>query len=100
MLGEKADYEVIPYFFSDLSDWASLSYVGHAPGWDRLVLRGALDEGSFSAWYLRDGVVDAALSVGRGEDLPQARRLIDSEQALADPRGLADPDSDLSAIGA
>ena len=30
MLGDKQPYEVIPYFFSDLSDWASLEYVGNA----------------------------------------------------------------------
>jgi hypothetical protein len=28
MLGEDADYEVVPYFFSDLADWAGLEYVG------------------------------------------------------------------------
>ena len=30
MLGEDADYDVVPYFFSDLADWASLEYVGPA----------------------------------------------------------------------
>ena len=100
MLGEKAAYEVIPYFFSDLADWASLEYVGHASEWDQLVLRGELANGQFSAWYLRDGVVDAALSVGRPEDLQQARRLIESERAPQDPSRLADLDLDLSGIGA
>ena len=28
MLGEDRDYDVVPYFFSDLADWASLEYVG------------------------------------------------------------------------
>jgi 3-phenylpropionate/trans-cinnamate dioxygenase ferredoxin reductase subunit len=28
MLGDEADYDVVPYFFSDLADWASLEYVG------------------------------------------------------------------------
>ena len=31
MLGADADYDVVPYFFSDLADWASLEYVGPAP---------------------------------------------------------------------
>ena len=91
---------MIPYFFSDLADWASLEYVGHASEWDQLVLRGELANGQFSAWYLRDGVVDAALSVGRPEDLQQARRLIESERAPQDPSRLADLDLDLSGIGA
>ena len=30
MLGDDADYDVVPYFFSDLADWASLEYVGPA----------------------------------------------------------------------
>ncbi|HEV2727740.1 MAG TPA: NAD(P)/FAD-dependent oxidoreductase, partial [Solirubrobacterales bacterium] len=30
MLGADADYEVVPYFFSDLADWASMEYVGPA----------------------------------------------------------------------
>src|SRR3954463_3045563 len=30
MPGADADYEVVPYFFSDLADWASLEYVGPA----------------------------------------------------------------------
>ena len=35
MLGEGKDYDVVPYFFSDLADWASLEYVGPAARWDR-----------------------------------------------------------------
>ena len=34
MLGDDADYDVVPYFFSDLADWASLEYVGPAYEWD------------------------------------------------------------------
>src|ERR1035438_10765631 len=30
MLGQDAAHDVVPYFFSDLSDWASLEYVGPA----------------------------------------------------------------------
>ena len=40
MLGETEPYRVVPYFFSDLSDWASLEYVGPAEKWDELVWRG------------------------------------------------------------
>lgn len=99
MLGDKDAYEVVPYFFSDLADWASLEYVGHAKRWDRVVFRGDRDGGQFSAWYLDRGVLQAALSVGRSEDLQEARRLIESCEELDDPAALADPASDLSAIG-
>jgi 3-phenylpropionate/trans-cinnamate dioxygenase ferredoxin reductase subunit len=100
MLGEKSSYDVVPYFFSDLADWASLEYVGHARDWDRVLFRGDLDAGAFSAWYLdADGVVDAALAVGRSDDLQEARRLIESAAPLEDPDALADLETELSEIG-
>ncbi|HEY1356119.1 MAG TPA: NAD(P)/FAD-dependent oxidoreductase, partial [Solirubrobacterales bacterium] len=40
MLGDQRDYDVVPYFFSDLADWASLEYVGPAYEWDETVWRG------------------------------------------------------------
>ena len=57
MLGEDRDYDVVPYFFSDLADWASLEYVGPAAEWDEEVWRGYRDAGEFSVWYLSDGRV-------------------------------------------
>ena len=53
MLGSEEPYREIPYFFSDLADWASLEYVGPAYEWDEVVWRGDPDAGEFSAWYLR-----------------------------------------------
>jgi 3-phenylpropionate/trans-cinnamate dioxygenase ferredoxin reductase component len=76
MLGADEPYDVVPYFFSDLSDWASLEYVGPAFDWDEEIVRGSMDDGAFSVWYLHEGRVAAALSVGRSEDLMHARRLI------------------------
>jgi 3-phenylpropionate/trans-cinnamate dioxygenase ferredoxin reductase subunit len=99
MLGEDRDYEVVPYFFSDLADWASLEYVGPAAAWDEEVWRGDRDGGEFSVWYLKDGRVAGALSVGRSEDLAEARRLLaDGVDVSAARELLADPDSDLGEI--
>ncbi|MEA2161215.1 MAG: 3-phenylpropionate/trans-cinnamate dioxygenase ferredoxin reductase component, partial [Solirubrobacteraceae bacterium] len=75
-------YDVVPYFFSDLADWASLEYVGPASDWDQEIVRGSVDQGEFSVWYLSEGRVAAALSVGRSEDLDHARRLISAGTAL------------------
>lgn len=101
MLGADKPHDVVPYFFSDLSDWASLEYVGPAASWDREVVRGSLAEGVFSVWYLEGGRVGGALSVGRGEDLDDARRLIASGAVLNDGELtlLADATTELSAIG-
>jgi 3-phenylpropionate/trans-cinnamate dioxygenase ferredoxin reductase component len=76
MLGADADYEVVPYFFSDLADWASLEYVGPAYEWDREVWRGSREDGEFSVWYLQGDRVAGCLSVGRSEELAQARQMI------------------------
>ncbi|HXV05003.1 MAG TPA: FAD-dependent oxidoreductase [Solirubrobacterales bacterium] len=76
MLGDDADYEVVPYFFSDLADWASLEYVGPAQEWDEEVWKGDREGGEFSLWYMRDDRVAGALSVGRPEDLAEARERI------------------------
>jgi 3-phenylpropionate/trans-cinnamate dioxygenase ferredoxin reductase subunit len=76
MLGDDADYEVVPYFFSDLADWASLEYVGPAYEWDREVWRGDREGGEFSVWYLQGDRVAGCLSVERPEELSEARRAI------------------------
>jgi 3-phenylpropionate/trans-cinnamate dioxygenase ferredoxin reductase subunit len=100
LMGEEEPYRVVPYFFSDLADWASLEYVGPAEKWDELVWRGDADSGEFLVWYLDGGKVAAALSVGRSEDLEQARRLVESgADVMAQKAALADVDSDLEAIG-
>jgi 3-phenylpropionate/trans-cinnamate dioxygenase ferredoxin reductase component len=99
MLGEDREYDVVPYFFSDLADWASLEYVGPASEWDEEVWRGDRDAGEFSVWYLKDGRVAGCLSVERSEDLAEARRLLaDGVDVSGAREQLADPGSDLASI--
>jgi len=101
MMGETEPYREVPYFFSDLADWASLEYVGPAYEWDETVWRGDRDAGEFSCWYLAGGKVAAALSVGRSEDLVHARRLIESGADVSAQRdALADAETDLDEVGA
>jgi len=76
MLGDEAPYAVVPYFYSDLADWASLEYVGPAAHWDEEVVHGSLAGDRFGVWYLAAGHVRGALSVGGGLDLDAARALI------------------------
>jgi 3-phenylpropionate/trans-cinnamate dioxygenase ferredoxin reductase component len=76
MLGADVAHDVVPYFFSDLSDWASMEYVGPAAAWDEEVVRGEPGNGPFSVWYLEGGHVRAMLSVDGGGDLDRARELI------------------------
>ncbi len=100
MLGEAEPYRELPYFFSDLADWASLEYVGPAEDWDEVVWRGDRDSDQWSAWYLSRGVVHGALAVGRSEDLVHARTLIETgADVSAEREALADPDSELESVG-
>jgi 3-phenylpropionate/trans-cinnamate dioxygenase ferredoxin reductase subunit len=99
MLGDDRDYDVVPYFFSDLADWASLEYVGPAREWDTEIWRGERDRGEFSVWYLKGGRVAGALSVGRSEDLAEARRLLAEGTDVSGALDLlGDAESDLSAL--
>jgi 3-phenylpropionate/trans-cinnamate dioxygenase ferredoxin reductase subunit len=95
MLDRGQDHDVVPYFFSDLADWASMEYVG--PGSGDTVMRGSLEDGDFTAFYVRDGRVTAALTVGRSDDLEHARRFI-VERASPDPAALADEGTDLGSL--
>ncbi len=103
MMGDAKPYEVVPYFFSDLADWAGLEYVGPASDWDEVIWRGDRDAGEFAVFYLKDGKVAGALTVEKSEELAHARTLLaegvdvaaDEAKAL-----LGDPDSDLSEFSA
>ena len=95
MQGAADPYDVVPYFYSDLADWSSMKYVGVVTdGWDSEVVRGSMDDGDFTLWYLKDGKMVAALTVGREDDMDVARRLIvgktdlsGRESELADESG-------------
>ena len=99
MLGADRDYDVVPYFFSDLADWASLEYVGPAYKWDTEIWRGDRDGGEFSVWYIKDGRVAGALSVGRSEVLAEARRMLaDGIDVFGADELIGDVDSDLAEL--
>ena len=96
MLGRDQDHDVIPYFFSDLADWTGMEYVG--PGSGDTAIRGSLEAGDFTAFYIGDnGKITAALTVGRSDDLEHAKRFI-KEGTMPDPSALADESTDLSSL--
>ena len=100
MLGDPEPYRAVPYFFSDLADWAGLEYVGPHERHDEIVWRGDPGAGEFSVFYLDGGRVAGALAVGRSEDLAHARRWIESGADVSDDRdALAEADSDLESVG-
>jgi 3-phenylpropionate/trans-cinnamate dioxygenase ferredoxin reductase component len=92
ILGDERPYDEVPYFWSDLADWATLEYVGPAPRWDAEVVRGSLADGAFTIFHVADGRLAGALTCGRGEDLDLARRLI-AERTDVGARGERLPES-------
>jgi 3-phenylpropionate/trans-cinnamate dioxygenase ferredoxin reductase subunit len=91
MLGTRHPFTELPYFWTDLADWATAEWVGLAQGPEHEIVRGSIADGAFSVLHVAQGRVVSALSVERGEDLAAARRLIvekvdvgDRLDALAD----------------
>ncbi len=76
MLGTRRPYTELPYFWTDLSDWCTAEWVGITEAPEHEIVRGSPDDGAFSVLHLAGGRMVAALSVGRGDDLAHAQRLI------------------------
>ena len=77
ILGADTPHTEVPYFFSDLADWASLEYVGPALRVGRRGGRGRRwTSGEFAITYREGGRVRAMLSVGGAGDLDRAREEI------------------------
>jgi len=104
MLGSHAEYDYIYTFWSDQYQ-DKLEYVGHVREWDRFVLRGVVKDRKVIGFYLKDGVLRAAVGLNRGGDpeldehgeMAAAGRLI-ARQAQPDPRALASEDNDLDSL--
>jgi 3-phenylpropionate/trans-cinnamate dioxygenase ferredoxin reductase subunit len=76
MLGSDEPFAEVPYFWSDLADWATLEYVGNARAWDEEIVHGDVTAGAFSVFYLHEDRLVAALAVGRTDDVERAAALI------------------------
>jgi 3-phenylpropionate/trans-cinnamate dioxygenase ferredoxin reductase component len=76
LLGADVAHDEVPFFYSDLSDWAGLEYVGPALEWDDEEVEGSPSDGAFAIWYRSGGRVVAMLSVNGAGDLARAGELI------------------------
>lgn len=95
MLGKTAEYDELPYFFTDQYD-LGMEYVGHAPEYQRVVFRGDVAGREFIAFWL-DGAnrVLAGMNVNVWDALDDVKALIRSA-APVDPERIADPAQPLS----
>lgn len=70
-----------PWFWSDQYD-LQLQMVGISDGYDKLVIRGAPENSSFVAFYLKDGVVIAADAVNRPGEFMAAKRFVGDRMSI------------------
>jgi len=105
LLGREQLYDYVHSFWSDQYEH-SIEYVGFAAGWDRVVFRGRPESRKFLGFYLKDGIVRAAIGLNRGGDpedpnadgeLKAAVSLI-RNRAPVDPAKLIDEDVDLHGL--
>jgi 3-phenylpropionate/trans-cinnamate dioxygenase ferredoxin reductase subunit len=96
MLGKLEPFDDPHWFWSDQYEY-NLQYGGFAYEWDQVEVRGSLDERDFLAFFLKDGVLLAALGLNRGRDVRRAMKLI-AARAHPDPQQLRDADVDLRTL--
>ena len=75
MLGAGEPFADVHWFWSDQYD-VNLQMAGIPTGYDEFVVRGSLEERSFAAFYLREGVMVASVSVNRPRDVRRSMRAI------------------------
>lgn len=88
LCGKREAYNTVPWFWSDQYD-LKLKMVGLSNDYDQLVLRGSTQSRSFSAFYLKEGVVIAVDTVSRPAEFMIAKRLI-SDRVRVSAEVLAD----------
>lgn len=98
MLGERIPYDEVPWFWSDQYD-ANIQYAGHHTAYDELIVRGQLDGGSYAAFYMRGGVIDAVVGLNSAKDVRRTMPLIKARRPV-DPDRLRDVSVDLRSLGA
>lgn len=92
ILGRPDVYDWQPYFFTDQYD-LGMEYVGHGDSDDDVVVRGDVATRELVAFWLRDGVVRAAMNVNVWDVNDQLREVVGRR---VDPARLADADVPLS----
>ncbi|MEV0677973.1 FAD-dependent oxidoreductase [Actinosynnema sp. NPDC050436] len=82
LLGADEPYSAVPYFFSDQYD-LGMEYRGLADAEeDELVVRGDLGSRDFTAFWLREGRVRAAMNVNQWDDGEALQHLVDVQAAV------------------
>lgn len=86
--GAERLHDAVPWFWSDQYE-LKLKMVGLSQGYDRMLLRGSLEQRSFSAFYLKGERILAVDTVNRVPEFMLAKRLV-AERIAVDPDRLVD----------
>jgi 3-phenylpropionate/trans-cinnamate dioxygenase ferredoxin reductase subunit len=86
MCDKLTPYDPIPFFWSDQYDW-DLQYYGSATEWDEVVFRGYPSQGSFMAFYRKNGRIDAACTVNRSREATIVKHLLGQHDVPAHKLG-------------
>jgi 3-phenylpropionate/trans-cinnamate dioxygenase ferredoxin reductase subunit len=97
MLGRDQVFDDPHWFWSDQYEH-NLQYVGHAIAWDELIIRGSLEDRNFTAFYVKDGLIEGVVGLDRGKEVRKAGALVKARRPV-DPDLLRDPDVDLKKLG-
>lgn len=90
MLDKETRYDTVPWFWSDQYDM-NLQILGFPETWGRALYRGEVESGSFSAFFLDGGRIEAMIAINNGRDIPVTRRLMEGDKRV-EAAHLANPD--------
>jgi 3-phenylpropionate/trans-cinnamate dioxygenase ferredoxin reductase subunit len=96
MCGRPARHEHVPWFWSDQYD-VKLQIAGLSEGYERTVVRGNPESGSFALYYLSGGELLAVDAVNSPRDFMTGKKWI-AERRHPDPAKLADPAIDIKTL--
>jgi 3-phenylpropionate/trans-cinnamate dioxygenase ferredoxin reductase subunit len=97
MAGSDEPYRHVPYFFSDQFD-LSLNMLGYPSAQAQVVIRGEMASNHFTALYVQDSCLRAALMVNDDAQMDLLRDLIATSAPVSDPAVLADAGFDLETL--
>jgi 3-phenylpropionate/trans-cinnamate dioxygenase ferredoxin reductase subunit len=78
LMGRERPFVAAPWFWSDQYE-EKLQMAGLSAGYDQIVIRGAQESASFSAFYFRDGKLLGSDSVNQPKDHMATRRMLDKK---------------------
>jgi NADPH-dependent 2,4-dienoyl-CoA reductase/sulfur reductase-like enzyme/nitrite reductase/ring-hydroxylating ferredoxin subunit len=94
--GQSAEYRDVPFFWT-AHFGTNIRYVGHASDWERVLIDGDPEAFDFIAYYIQNGVVQAACGAGRDREMAAIQELL-RRDLMPPPSALERGTVDLAAL--